>query len=264
VSALDQHADALERAEQAGEAIEPFAAANGLDLAQGYEIQRILVGRRTVAGARTVGWKLSAVAPEAQRRIGVEAPVLGQLTSDVVRPDGASIDLAPMVNPQLEVELGLVLGADLDGETTTAVDVMNAVTAVVPSLDISDARVGGADRTGVDVVADRAATGVVVVGAPKPFHADVDLATLGVLLEVDGDVVGSGAGARLLGSPVIALATAARAAAAHGVRLARGDLILTGTFVERVVLERPVLVVATFGGGVGSVGARFIDSNIAR
>jgi 2-keto-4-pentenoate hydratase len=256
----DALADVLEAAQHGRRPIEPFAARLGLTLADAYGVQAEVARRRTVAGARLMGWKLSAVSAAAQGQLGVDAPVLGRLTSDLVHPDGTVVALHEMLAPRVEVELALFVGADLTDPAMHAGDFLDAVVAVAPALDIADARMTTDGRTGADLVADRAGAGVVVIGAPRPLAQIGDLATLGAILEVDGDVVGSGAGARLLNHPVTALEIAVRGAAPYGVEVRRGEIVLSGTFVDPVPAVEGSVVTATFAE-VGSVSVRFAESS---
>jgi 2-keto-4-pentenoate hydratase len=252
-------ADALEEAHDRRAPIEPFAARLGVSLADAYAIQAELVRRRTAAGARVVGWKLSGVSAAAQAQLGVDAPVLGCLTSDLLHLDGSVVSLGGMIAPRVEVEMAFFLGADVSDPSTG--ELLNSIVAVAPALDIADARMTSEARTGADLVADRAAAGMVVLGAPRPLSQVGDLATLGAILEVDGDVVGSGAGARLMNHPVNALQAAVRGAAPFGVRLRRGEIVLSGTFVDPVPAAEGAVVTATFAE-IGSVSVRFARSAI--
>jgi 2-keto-4-pentenoate hydratase len=173
-----------------------------------------------------------------------------------VHPDGSVVPLDRMIGPRVEVEMAFFLGTDLSEPALDAADLLNSIVAVAPALDIADARVESAGRTGADFVADRAAAGVIVLGAPRPLGVLGDLATLGAILEVDGDVVGSGAGARLMNHPVNALQAAVRAAAPFGVQVRRGEIVLSGTLVDPVPARDGSVVTASFAE-IGSVSVRF-------
>jgi 2-keto-4-pentenoate hydratase len=252
-------ADALDEAQSSRLPMEPFAARVGVSLADAYAIQAEVSGRRTAAGARLVGWKLSGVSAAAQAQLGIDAPVVGRLTSDLMHLDGSIVSLSRMIAPRVEVEMAFFLGCDLSDPDLSAADLLGSIVAVAPALDIADARVANEGRTGPDLVADRAAAGMVVLGAPRPLDRVGDLATLGAILEVDGDVVGSGAGARLMNHPVNAVQAAVRGAAPFGVQFRRGEIVLSGTLIDPVPASEGAVVTATFAE-IGSVSVRFARS----
>jgi 2-keto-4-pentenoate hydratase len=70
-----------------------------------------LYRRLRAGGARPVGAKLGATDAAAQQRLGAAGPFAGPLHSDVCLPGGATLSLAELVAPALELEIGVRLGA---------------------------------------------------------------------------------------------------------------------------------------------------------
>ncbi len=70
-----------------------------------------------------------------------------------------------------------------------------------------------------DTVADNACCGVFVLGDRLVDPRDVDLATVGMVLEKNGEIVATGAGAAALGHPANAVAWLANTLGAHGIAL---------------------------------------------
>jgi 2-keto-4-pentenoate hydratase len=118
--------------------------------------------------------------------------------------------------------IAFVLGADVDGGTVW--DVLAATRALCPAI----------------VAGDRH-----VVGSPVPVPA-VDLRLLGVVLEHNGEVVATGAGAASLGHP-------AAAVAALGA-LRAGDIVVTGPLASVAEVRAGDVLVASIGR-LGSVEA---------
>ena len=257
MTSLVEVANAIEAAERNRRPTPGFASENGYDISAGYEIQSDLIRRRVERGAHHVGWKLSAVARDAQKRIGANAPVLGQLTSDILVESGSAIDVGDMIDPQVEVEIAIILDKDVQGELPNMATVWTAACAVVPILDLSDSRINGEQKSVCDVIADRASAGLVVLGVPRLLRPDMQIEMLGALLEVNGDVVGSGTAARLLGHPGKAVAEAFCESHQYGIRLRAGDIIATGTLIERIPLLSDTLITASVAE-LGSVSVRSV------
>ncbi len=197
-------------------------------LAQGYALQDRLAER---LGQATVGWKVGATNAPVQRALGLVEPFAGRLLADHVHRSPATLDLARYVHtPALECEIGLRLGNDLDQGPFTAASVAAAVAAVVPTIEIVETRF--ADRFAVgpaSLMADNGVAADLVVGDDITDWQDLDLATVGLRLVVDGTEVAAGTGAEALGNPLESLAWLATHQLARGVPLRAGDLVSTGT-----------------------------------
>jgi len=64
------------------------------------------------SGAVRVGWKIGLNVPEVQQKLGLERSVVGNLTSATLLRPGASHSLAGTVNPKVEPEIAIEVGAD--------------------------------------------------------------------------------------------------------------------------------------------------------
>jgi 2-keto-4-pentenoate hydratase len=95
-----------------------------------------------------------------------------------------------------------------------------------------------------------------VLGTRAVRVTDVDLELSGCVLRRNGAVVGTGAGAAVLGSPLVALAWLANTLGERGVALEAGHVVLPGSITAAVPVAAGDTVTASFGG-IGSVTASF-------
>jgi len=106
-------------------------------------------------------------------------------------------------------------------------------------------------------VADNASCGVFVLGDRLVDARDVDLTTCGMVLEKNGEIVVTGAGAAALGHPANAVAWLANTLGAHGTALEAGEVVLSGSLAAMVPVEAgDNLRVAI--GGIGGCSVRFV------
>jgi 2-keto-4-pentenoate hydratase len=87
----------------------------------------MLVRRREILsqGAEPIGWKIGFNLPEFQRKLGIDAPLAGYLTTDGLLDDGAEVSLdGPVV---VESEVAVELGDDA-----------RQVVALLPALELAD------------------------------------------------------------------------------------------------------------------------------
>ncbi|MER3394078.1 MAG: fumarylacetoacetate hydrolase family protein, partial [Microcella pacifica] len=86
-------------------------------------------------------------------------------------------------------------------------------------------------------------------------HA-VDLTTCGIVVELNGEIVSTGAGAAALGSPVNCVTWLANTLGRFGVGLEAGEVILSGSLVPLQPVQ-PGDYMSLVIGGLGRVSVRF-------
>ena len=87
--------------------------------------------------------------------------------------------------------------------------------------------------------------------------ADVDLKTLGVVVEKNGEVVDVGAGAAVLGHPASSVAMLANLLAERGEHIPAGTFIMTGGITAAIAVEPGDNITVRYQG-LGTVTGRFI------
>jgi 2-oxo-3-hexenedioate decarboxylase len=211
----------------------------GLDVPAGYAIQALA---REQAGP-LAGWKLGVTSRAKQAQVGVHEPVRGFLTCANALDLGAPLVTAELIQPRAEPEIVFVMGRDLSGPAVTAAEVLAATAGVATGIEILDSRFRDYRFTMPDVIADNASAGRYVVGAPVPPDG-IDLRLAGVVLEHNGEVTATAAGAAALGHPAAAVAWLVRALAAAGDGLRAGQIVLSGGLTAAVPLRPGEVVVA--------------------
>jgi 2-oxopent-4-enoate/cis-2-oxohex-4-enoate hydratase len=221
-----------------------------------------MVQRRIDAGEVIVGKKVGATSAAVMTLLGLDEPDFGQLLSGMVYNDGDTIKLDSLIQPRAEGEIAFVLKSDLAGPGVTAVDVLRATDYVVPCFEIVDSRIDDWDIKVVDTIADNASCGVYVLGTDKSDPLEVDLALVGMTIDVrrPGDdeptLFATGAGAAVKGSPVNSLMWLANTLGALGIKCHAGEVILTGSLSGMAWVKAPQTITCEFGG-LGSCTVTF-------
>lgn len=228
----------------------------GLSLADAYEIQLIQIGRRTAGGARILGHKVGLTSAAMQRQMNVDQPDYGHLLDDMFYLEGAPIPADAFLQPRIEPEVAFVLRRELRGPGVTAAEAAAAVDFVLPALEIIDSRIRDWKITLPDTIADNASSGGVVLGSRRRRLDEIDLRLSGCVLRRGGEVMGTGAGGAVLGSPLNALIWLANTVGKAGVVLQPGHVVLPGSITASVPVRPGDVFTATFAG-LGSVTARF-------
>ncbi len=237
--------------------IAPLTEGNpGLTLEHAYQIQQHVISRRVATGERIIGKKIGVTSQAVMDMLGVHQPDFGQLTDAMVVNPGASIAMNTLIQPKAEGEIAFVLKHDLSGPGITVADVLRATDGVMACFEIVDSRIRDWKITIQDTVADNASCGVFVLSDKLVSPRSLDLYTTGMVLEKNGRIVGTGAGAATLGSPAVAVAWLANTLGRLGMSLKAGEVILSGALSAMVpVVAGDNLRVSI--AGIGSCSVRF-------
>jgi 2-oxopent-4-enoate/cis-2-oxohex-4-enoate hydratase len=231
----------------------------GLDLTvdDAYRIQEHMVAHRLRAGERVVGKKIGVTSKVVQQMLNVHQPDFGWLLSGMVYAEGEPIPADRLIQPRAEGEIAFVLKRDLRGPGVTAADVLAATECVLPCFEIVDSRIQDWKIRIEDTVADNASCGAFVLGGRAVDPRDVDLRLCGMVLEKNGEVVGTGAGAAALGSPVNAVAWLANTLGRLEIPLLAGEVILSGSLAALVPVKAGDSLRVEVGG-MGGCSVRFV------
>jgi 2-oxo-3-hexenedioate decarboxylase len=167
----------------------------------------------------TIGWQLGAAGAS-------------ELTDLMVLPADSTLASGDEAVPQVAPQIMFLLREDLGGPGLTAAGVC-AAASVAAGLAVTAA--DGSTVTGVRIAA-------------HALPCDFDLSLVGALLELDGDVVATAAGAAVAGHPAEAVARFVNERAAAGAGpLRRGQIIGSGLLIEPRPVTGPGEAAAVFG-----------------
>lgn len=228
---------------------------SGLDLETAYAVQDAGLALRLTRGETLVGVKLGLTSRARQVQTGVSTPLTGWLTDAMVVPAGVALPGDRLIAPRAEPEIVFLMGERLAGPGVTAATALASVAAVYGGIEILDSRYVGGGTTLADVVADNGSAGACVTGPVAVSPVGLDLSLEGCLVEVDGRVVDSAAGAALAGEPAGVLAHAANELGRRGRALEPGWLVFTGGLTAAVPME-PGAHLAVHFAHLGSIRAR--------
>ena len=131
-----------------------------------------------------------------------------------------------------------------------------ATEGVMACFEIVDSRIRDWKIRIQDTVADNASCGVFVLGDRVVDPREVDLTTCGMVLEKNGELAVTGAGAAALGHPLNAVAWLANTLGPLGLALEPGDVVLSGALAAMVPVKAGDNLRMSIGG-IGSCSVRF-------
>ena len=250
----------LGRARRSGAPIGPLPGSlRPEDEAGGYRIQRALRGWFAENDdAPAVGYKLGCTTAVMQEMLNLDAPVYGGVRAGDVHPSGATLASSVFRAPGIECEIAVRLATDIDARTRTPgrAETGAAIAEAMPAIEIVDNRYGDWSALGTPtLIADDFFQAARILGPA----ADCDpMALDGVAGRtlIDGAETGRGSGADVLGHPLDAVAWLAGALGRHGSVLGAGALVMTGSLVKTVWLERFPAAARVEIDGIGAAEVR--------
>jgi 2-keto-4-pentenoate hydratase len=254
---IEEAAKFLWEAEKNGQPIEQLTKTfPELTVADAYAIQKQVQAWKLETGSRVIGHKIGLTSKAMQNALGVPEPDFGSLYDNTLLPEGSSVDYTKFLQPKVEAELAFVMKHDLKGPGVHFLDVIRATDYIIPAFEIIDSRVRDWKIKIEDTVADNASFGALVLGSRGIPVNDRDLRTVGLVLEHNGEVIDTAAGAAVLGHPAAAVAWLCNKLAEFDEGLKAGDIVLSGSFTQAYVAKPGDLYTAHFGG-VGAVQVGF-------
>jgi len=228
----------------------------GMDWDDAYAIQDAILQRKLARGARVVGLKAGLTSFAKMKQMGVDTPVFGFVSDYMACAEGSDIQTSELIHPKVEAEICVVTKTALKGPGCHVGAVMAAIDFVIPGVEIIDSRYRDFKFDLKSVIADNTSSARFVVGGQALRPEDVDLRTVGIVLEKNGQPVALGAGAAVLGHPAAAIAMLANHLGRRGQELPAGSMILSGGVTEAVSVQAGDNVSLRVQG-MGSVSLRF-------
>lgn len=227
-----------------------------LDFADAYAIQDRLRQNKQDAGVRIAGLKGGLTSKAKMKQMNVDEPVFGFLCDYGAYGDGAEIPFDRYIAPRIEAEIAVVTSRELAGPCHLA-DVMGAIELVMPAVEVLDSRYENFNFDLVSVVADNTSAAGFVTGGRARALADVDLPTLGLVVEKNGAIEAVAAGAAVLGHPLESVAMLANNLARRGQVIPAGTFIMTGGITAAIGVARGDSFNIRFQD-LGSLSMRFV------
>jgi len=203
---------------------------------------------RALGAAPPAGFKIGATTQAMQAYLGLPGPAASFMALQDLHGSGSTLAYRDFLNPGVECEVAVHLGADLPPGPCTPEQAVAAVDGVMAGIELVENRYPDLPAFGTPaMVADGAYHAAAVLGTPTADWRSLDLAALPGTILVDGRVRGTGTGAALLGHPMRALAWLASSAeaAAHG-GLRAGQVVMLGSVTLPVWLDGPAVVEVRF------------------
>lgn len=222
-----------------------------------FDVQWEVRRRKVARGHKIVGMKMGLTSWAKMAQMGVEQPCYGYLADYFSVPEGGEIKMDELIHPKIEAEIAFVTKAPLKGPGIHIGDVLRATDFIIPAVEVIDSRYKDFKFDLKSVIADNSSSSRFITGGRMARLEDVDVKNLGVVMEINGEIVATGAGAAVLGHPAASVAMLANMMGERGEEIPAGTFIMTGGITAAVTVNRGDSINIRYQG-LGSITAKFV------
>ncbi|HKM16098.1 MAG TPA: 2-oxo-3-hexenedioate decarboxylase [Marinospirillum sp.] len=222
-----------------------------------FDVQWEVRRRKVARGHKVVGMKMGLTSWAKMAQMGVEQPCYGYLADYFSVPEGGEIKMDELIHPKIEAEIAFVTKAPLKGPGIHIGDVLRATDFIIPAVEVIDSRYKDFKFDLKSVIADNSSSSRFITGGRMARLEDVDVKNLGVVMEINGEIVATGAGAAVLGHPAASVAMLANMMGERGEEIPAGTFIMTGGITAAVTVNRGDSINIRYQG-LGSITAKFV------
>jgi 2-oxo-3-hexenedioate decarboxylase len=227
-----------------------------LDWDDAYAIQDEIRRRKVERGVKIAGLKGGLTSQAKMKQMNVSEPVFGFMCDYGACADGGEIEIDRFIAPRVEAEIAFVTNTEIKGPCHIGT-VLQATDFVLPAVEILDSRYENFKFDLISVVADNTSAAAFVTGGNSRRVRDIDLRTLGIVLEKNGEIVELAAGAAVLGHPAESIVMLANMLARKGQVIPAGTFIMTGGVTAAVGVERGDHIAVRYQH-LGAISMRFV------
>ena len=182
------------------------------------------------------GHKVALTSRVMQEMLKFYSPFAGSIHANIVHPSGAKLVYANYIHLGIECELAAVLGRDLpaSGAPYTREQIAQAVDTLAPAFELVDDRHADYKKIAsliFTLIADNAWNGGIVLGPASQGWKNLDLESIGGVVEINGAVSGEGHGRDVLGHPFDALTWCLNTRLQQGHEVRAGMIVMTGSMI---------------------------------
>lgn len=228
----------------------------GLDVDDGYAVQDRLLRHWRDEGRELIGLKAGLTSKAKMVQMGVSVPSFGILMRDMVYPEGSVIPAATMIHPRVEAEIAFVMKGELSGPDVTVDAICDATDFVQPAIEVLDSRFEKFRFDLPSVIADNGSAARFVLGGRPRRPRDVDLRTIGMVMEKNGEIVAMASSGAVLGHPATSIQMLVAWLHGRGRTLPAGAVVLTGGATEAIAVASGDAVCVRFQD-MGEISVRF-------
>ena len=193
-----------------------------------YDLQDEVARLRQHRGESIIGYKVGCASPAIRAQLGLSEPIFARVFGTNCFPHGTRLDHGRFANLAIEGELAVRLARDLPAERLTDADYRDAIASVFPVIELHHYLLPDDARAAALIASGGMHAGLVLPERDSDGSNSVPTVTrLDVF--INDEHAGKTGEPWTMGGPAATLRWLSARLADRGLRLRRGDVILTGS-----------------------------------
>ncbi len=204
-----------------------FSSPLGLNIAEAYELQHEVIRLREQRGEKTIGYKIGCTSRAIQQQLGIHEPIFGRIFDTGSFASGARLSRANYANLAIEGELAVRLAKDLSDAPLADEEYREAIESIFPVIELHDYVLRSPRPCCPELIASNGMHVGFVLAEQPCIGPPARVQHLSIRIN-DQEVEGTEEPWTMNG-PVACLRWLAARLGQRGLRLSRGQVILTGS-----------------------------------
>ena len=235
----------------------PDEPIDSLSIEEAYGVQRLVIDARISKGERLAGYKVGCTSDAIRRQFGLTEPICACVMEPHVHHGNGQLNWADFCQLAVEPEFVFTIGKDLRDEVAEDEPMEHVIDFVSPGIEIHNYRFWFGKPTIQELIASNGIHAALVIGEQKVKPQDFDWEMEGVGLFRNSRLAASGIGAEIMGGPMNSLRWLVNHLVRRGDTLKAGQVVIPGSPVELVSVDRGDTVAARFTHA-GTVETHFV------
>ena len=208
-----------------------------LSLAESYDVQQQVIGRRVAAGERVAGYKVGCTSTAIRQQFGLSEPICGRLMDPYIYEGGIELDWNTYVQCAVEPEFVLQIQQDVTHDVDDERELLDVIGWVAPGIEIHHFKFWFGEPTSQELILSNGIHAALVVGKSQLSPKSVAFNTQRVDVFRNQELAASGLGADIMDGPLKSLCWLTRHLRERGEYLQAGQLVIPGSPVELVAVR---------------------------
>ncbi len=200
-----------------------------LSNADAYRVQALVAQTRLDRGEQIAGYKVGCTSAAIRSQFGLTSPIYAPIFSPRIHDSDTSLNLANYVGCAIEPELVFEIRCELQGESLSDDDLIDAIASVRPGIELHNYRFWRQPPCLSELICSGGIHAGLVVGEIGVAPETIDFANAKFRVMLDGQMVAEEAGREIMGGPLKSLRWLVEALTQQGKSLAPGQLVIPGS-----------------------------------
>ena len=226
-----------------------------LTIDEAYQLQGEVARRREQRGEKIIGYKVGCISTTIQQQLGISEPIFGRLFDTECHSSGARLSCANYANLAVEGEVAVRLRRDVTATPRTHEDYLNCIDEMFPVVELHHYVLHSPEPSCQELIASNGMNaGFVMAKSAIRMRGSTNPE---LTISISNGAVDSVNEASAVARPMESLRWLASRLGAIGMRLSRGQVILTGSPLKLFAVKPGMRVVVEFES-MGTSSSEFV------